>query len=988
MRRPLAAVVASVALLPVIATAAGSASAPRATASTYRVDDYADGTAMSVLPPGQNGLVTASQALSTEAGGARAPHSQDDLAKYANLLYGYPTVTNATLSQYFDDESFGVKPEDVIRTEHPEAGVTIYRDQQDTPHIYGDSDASMAFGAGYAQAEDRLFFMDVLRHYGEGQVSAFLGPSCDLEQMDHDQLLIAPYTQAQAQAQLDALPAEHGSDGQAAKDLVTNYVAGVNAWIDAALLDPANKLDADYAAAVQNAVPTHWKPTDVVAIAALIGGLLGKGGGDEVHNAAALGYLQTKYGAVAGRQAFKDLKQDEDPLAPSTLETGSFPYEHPGKVNPTKTAIPDSATLTGGPTATTPGCDLTKPNATAQKVMSGIRALPHDMSNAIVVAGSHTDDGHPLAVFGPQTSYFAPEILMKEDLHSPHYAAEGASFPGTGLVELGRGEDFAWSATTPSVDVIDQRVEKICSPSGGAPAATGKYYEYNGQCLAMVHEAFNEGVIITKPGGLGAPAMVNHDIYLTQDGAIVQGWTTVGGQPVAIASQRSTFNHDIDSVIGFLRWGDPELTYDAKSWQKGAAQIGFVFNWFYADDRDVAYYLSGRDPVRPSDVDPDLPTWGTGGAEWTGLLSEVKHPQAINPPNGYLISWNNKSAHGFSAADDERSFGPVYRALLLINGLRATFKAHPKVSRADVVKVMENAASQDLDGQTVVPQLLAYLGSRAEPPGVTAMLTQLRSWVADGTHRKKLKTSDTQYAHAAAVAIMDDLSPALAHAFFEPIFGSATKQWPTPALGNDVGFASFPLYFENTPNNGGFHLGSAFDGGYESYLVRLLEQLRGQKPVDAFHATITSHVCGSGPVSCGAAIDAALARTYAALLAANGGSTDVASWTKSVESAAAQQTMPVFDALVFRPIGLIAQPNLDWQNRPTFQQVVQFPRHRPRAVPAPVKHPGTGTPTSTPVRGPSGVLAATGLAGGLAVVALAATVAGLVLGARRRRRAG
>jgi hypothetical protein len=40
--------------------------------------------------------------------------------------------------------------------------------------------------------------------------------------------------------------------------------------------------------------------------------------------------------------------------------------------------------------------------------------------------------------------------------------------------------------------------------------------------------------------------------------------------------------------------------------------------------------------------------------------------------------------------------------------------------------------------------------------------------------------------------------------------------------------------------------------------------------------------------------------------------------------------MPVFDAIQFRALGLVTQPAIDWQNRPTFQQVVEFPRHRPR----------------------------------------------------------
>jgi len=40
--------------------------------------------------------------------------------------------------------------------------------------------------------------------------------------------------------------------------------------------------------------------------------------------------------------------------------------------------------------------------------------------------------------------------------------------------------------------------------------------------------------------------------------------------------------------------------------------------------------------------------------------------------------------------------------------------------------------------------------------------------------------------------------------------------------------------------------------------------------------------------------------------------------------------MPVFDAIQFRALGIIGQPAIDWQNRPTFQQVVSFSRHRAR----------------------------------------------------------
>src|SRR5579884_2643594 len=225
-RTGLAATTSAVLLITTVSTSGGSALAapvrhPAAMPShAYRAHDYAHGQAMSILPPGENGLVTAAQLAQYQATGRRPPNSQDQLGKYAGLLYGYHSLTDATLGKYYNDESFGVRTADVTRVEHPEAGVTIYRDRYDVPHVYGNTDATMAFGAGYAQAEDRLFLMDVLRHYGEGTLASFLGSSCQFEQMDHDQLLLSPYTKKQAVAQVDDLPAEYGSMGTRARNML------------------------------------------------------------------------------------------------------------------------------------------------------------------------------------------------------------------------------------------------------------------------------------------------------------------------------------------------------------------------------------------------------------------------------------------------------------------------------------------------------------------------------------------------------------------------------------------------------------------------------------------------------------------------------------------------------------------------------------------------------------------------------------------------
>src|SRR5213076_167423 len=100
-------------------------------------------------------------------------------------------------------------------------------------------------------------------------------------------------------------------------------------------------------------------------------------------------------------------------------------------------------------------------------------------SNALIVGAKYSQSGHPLAVFGPQVAYFAPEILMEEDVHGPGIDARGAAFPGVNLyVELGHGDDYAWSATSAGQDIADTWALPLCDPNGGKPTTTSDYYVY------------------------------------------------------------------------------------------------------------------------------------------------------------------------------------------------------------------------------------------------------------------------------------------------------------------------------------------------------------------------------------------------------------------------------------------------------------------------------------------------------------------------------
>ena len=106
-RRLLVAVIATAAVLTTtlsVAVPEGTAATATAPSHAYRANDYADGRAMSILPPGENGLVTAKDAAAYEAsnGAIRPANSQDQLGKYNDLLYGYPNLTDSTLSNWMN----------------------------------------------------------------------------------------------------------------------------------------------------------------------------------------------------------------------------------------------------------------------------------------------------------------------------------------------------------------------------------------------------------------------------------------------------------------------------------------------------------------------------------------------------------------------------------------------------------------------------------------------------------------------------------------------------------------------------------------------------------------------------------------------------------------------------------------------------------------------------------------------------------------------
>jgi acyl-homoserine lactone acylase PvdQ len=463
---------------------------------------------------------------------------------------------------------------------------------------------------------------------------------------------------------------------------------------------------------------------------------------------------------------------------------------------------------------------------------------------------------------------------MEIALNGGGFGARGALFPGVPFVVIGRGEDYAWSATSSQSDNIDIFVETLC---GGDDV----HYLHKGTCRAMTR--FEAGTL--KAANQPDRAV---GVWETIHGP-VQGYATVGGRKVALALQRSTRGRELLSSRAFYEL-DTNQVRSAPQFLLTMRRVEFTFNWFYADSKDIAMFSSGRLPLRAPGTDPSLPTVGTGEYEWRGFLPPRAHAQGINPPSGAILNWNNKPAANVGSADSNWSYGPVQRNDLF-TPLVAAKRKHTMKS---LVGAMNRAATQDLRVVRVWPVLREAILSGGALTGRTLQLVQLLdNWRALGGSRLD-RELDGKVDHPGA-AIMDAAWPRLADAVLSPALGPLTDRLAAlHGRSNDAG-----------PG------GSAYISGWYGYVDKDLRTLLGKQVRQPY----SRRYCGGGSLSaCTASLRAALDAAGDALAAAQG--PDPTTWRADANRERIRFTSGVLP------------DTMRWTNRPTFQQVMSFRSHR------------------------------------------------------------
>ena len=846
---------------------------------------------VTIIPPGQDGTLALTEFLEFQGTGGTPEHYADQLEQYAGLVDD-DDVTPGDLETHYHTQQFG--PVEIVEEYSPREGVTVYRDELGVPHIYGETLDDVEFALGYVTGEDRLFQADVFRHAAHGTLASFVGAS--FVEMDKA-IRQEGYTEAELQKMVDAFPKlfPHDGLGQSIVDGLEAYAEGMNAYIDEVSFDPT-RLPAEYP--LTGNMPEPWRPIDTAALGVLQLRVFGETAGAEFRNASLLRELIQKHGERLGWKIFGDLRRRNDPSAYASIQPvdGRWPSQALPAHDPRAIAIPDE-----------PEEADAEAEAARAAINDGLRRigfpeLGGTASNALLVGANRSQTGHPLQIGAPQVGYSVPQFFIDVDVHGGNADRRldfrGAAVPGASLLAaVGRGIDYAWSLTTGVSDAVDVRAELLCEPGGEKPTVDSKHYVFRGKCVAM--ESREETIEwnsppadLQDPSTAQPPGSETMTVDRTRHGPVfLRG--TVDDKPVAWVRQRQFWMRELESFGAFAGWNSSSETRSIADFFRAADRMTVSFNVFYADSRNIGYYHIGEYPLRARGVDPRLPSWGTGKWEWRGVLPFSKNPHVVNPKQGWLVNWNNKPAVGWGNGDDTY-WGDVQRVRLLVANMRERLSGSRRIDRADLVDVIRDAATRDMDAFRLAPLMLAAVDAAATGPDA-ARLDQaaaiVKAWYDRGQHRAD-QDHDGNDDNGPATAIFDAWFDALVHGVFDD------------ELGDTMDLAGVPVSDRPEFNNG-----SSYFADFGNHLANVLARRKMARPYcDDMKTPVRE--------GCTRIILAALTSALDALETEQ--ETDVmADWTRPA------------DMIRFEGQGAGSVPAIPWQNRGTYNHIAEITGRRP-----------------------------------------------------------
>ena len=577
-----------------------------------------------------------------------------------------------------------------LAVEPPHPNVTIIRDEYGVPHVYADTLSPLFYGVGWAQGQDRLWQAETLRRAGTGTLAEWFG-SGSVGSDVQARTMFGPKSRRAAM---------FASASPDVKIIFESFAAGMNAWI--AKATATGQLPLEYSAF--GVAPRTWTVDDSLAVYMLLGSRFGWFGSDELDNAMAYGELVARLGPAEGAKVFADTHWLEDPSASTTDPAGGRRGHHH-----------DDGRAEGrhSDEAAQAGRQVRERDQEAEKALSQIGLRRTHMSNAIVLAPKMSADGKALLLGGPQMGYGAPQINHEMGLHGAGFEVTGMQIAGWPLIPIGVGRGYAWSLTSGGSDNSDI-FELALNPENPGQ------YRFDGGWRNL--DCRVEAIPVA-----GADA-VNQMLCRSVQGPVI---AVAGGKAYAFAN--TTFGNEISS---FEAWSSLGRIRNFKEFRKQVSQVAYNFNVMYADaEGNIAHFHAGKIPVRAPGANLFFPQPGDGSSEWRGTIPFDEMPQSVNPPAGWLASWNNKPGPNWpNSSAGFWNWGPVHR----VNTLRRILeKVPPHSATLDTLAAVNRRAGFTTDSpsgsadtvvvSTMLGQMLDEVDGSADPR-LPAAIALLRGW--------------------------------------------------------------------------------------------------------------------------------------------------------------------------------------------------------------------------------------------------------------------
>ncbi|NUT43080.1 MAG: penicillin acylase family protein, partial [Thermoactinospora sp.] len=531
------------------------------------------------------------------------------------------------------------------------APATVAFEDNGLAHVTAGDDDDLFRTIGYVHARFRLSQMDLTRRQAQGELAEIVGPDAlESDRFERDLGL-----RRAARRDWAALP-----EGPARKTLVA-YSRGVNDAIGELVRD--HRLPTLFT--VLGYEPRPWTPVDTLAVQRLVGQKISF---DE--QAVRFSFAQKALGQKVFDQWF--------PVVPGNRQQpfDKGPFKKLPLTPLPKRAYPED----GGPAAAAgqPATPPTLPPTTLPPTTVPASAV-HTMgnSNSWVVSGSRTASGAPILSADPHLPYSLPSIWYQLEGSSPGYHFSGATTPGIPVPLLGKTDAFSWGLTA------SQRPTTLFYEEGNAPAGL---------------------TTVAEPIKVRGRATELHQVRLTAHGPLMRVQT----KEYAVWWAGTLPSDNMTSMLTLLRARNlGEFRASLRGWVTPALNFSYA-----GGSGDIAMFNVGAAPQVASG-NPALPLAGDGSGDVTGSIAPDALPASVNPPEGYIVSANQREASGDYPYQYSTSYNYVER------GWRDG-EIVEQLSHLDKLTLAQSAALQadwhDNHARQLVPLLLnALKGVRLNP---------------------------------------------------------------------------------------------------------------------------------------------------------------------------------------------------------------------------------------------------------------------------------